>query len=151
MRPLRLLYREAMSGRWTPLAVAVLMANACSGDVEEPMPECIDLAERCDPLYEPTFDNLFARTLKPTCAQVGGSCHGPDGAKGGLVFDDPDAAYSMLVEGSSARVQPADPACSELVVRTHSPGKPWAMPPGEPLSSQEQCGIRQWVERGALR
>lgn len=121
---------------------------ACSPADDEPArPECTELSAGCAPLYAPTFDELFTRTLKPTCAQGGGSCHGPGGAQGGLVFDDADTAHDLL----RSRLVAGDPACSEIVVRTHVAGQPWSMPPGQPLSEGERCVIRQWIELGAMR
>jgi hypothetical protein len=129
------------------LALGIL-AGACSGQPAPERPECIELEASCSPLYQPIFDELFTRTLKPTCGQGGGSCHGADGARGGLVFDDPDEAYALLKQG---RLVPFDAACSEIVVRTHDLGQDWSMPPGQPLSEAERCVIRLWVEQGANR
>ena len=134
----------------TLAAVAVLSLSCSSAEDPEQMPSCVELASDCSPLYSPTFDELFTRTLEPTCGQGGGSCHGPDGKQGGLVFADPDEAHALLT-GAEARVVPNDAACSEIVVRTHQSGKPWSMPPGNPLSEAERCVIRKWVELGALR
>lgn len=131
------------------LVLACLPAVGCASADEgaEQMPSCVELSASCDPLYAPVFDELFARTLKPTCAQGGGSCHGPDGQQGGLVLADADAAHSLL----ATRLVPGDAACSELVVRTHQAGRPWSMPPGSSLSEQERCVIRRWIELGAAR
>lgn len=126
----------------------------CSDDgADAERPQCIELAESCAPLYAPTFDELFARTLGPTCAQGGASCHGPAGAKGGLVLDEPDAAHAALTgaNGGEPRAVAGDPACSEIVVRTHRSGESWSMPPGQPLSEAERCVIRLWIEQGAAR
>ena len=134
----------------TLAAVAVLSLSCSSADDAEQMPSCIDLPPDCSPLYTPTFDELFTRTLMPTCGQGGGSCHGPDGQQGGLVFASADEAFALLT-GADARVVPGNPACSEIVVRTHQTGKPWSMPPGNPLIEAERCVIGKWVEMGALR
>lgn len=127
---------------------SALIALGCSAESEPERPGCIELSPSCAPLYEPIFDELFTRTLKPTCAQGGGSCHGPDGARGGLVFEDPDEAFALLHAG---RLVAGDAACSEIVVRTHDTGKSWSMPPGQPLSESERCVIRRWIEAGAVR
>jgi hypothetical protein len=126
---------------------------SCSPTDEEPRPRCIELSPSCTPLYTPSFDELFTRTLMPTCGQGGSSCHGPDGAKGGLVFAEADTAYALLTgqSGAKPRVVAGDPGCSEIVVRTHRAGEPWSMPPGQPLSENERCVIRQWIEQGAVR
>src|SRR5690348_6224963 len=75
------------------LLAAALIASACSGgDV------CLTSVDTaCAPLYTPTFDQIFARTLQPTCAQAGASCHASAGGMGGLVFEDADAAYALLL------------------------------------------------------
>jgi hypothetical protein len=137
-----------MSALPAMLALGMLSA-ACSPEADEPTrPSCIELAPTCSPLYEPTFDELFSRTLAPTCGQGGGSCHGADGQKGGLVFADPVEAHALLT-ASDGPVVPGNAACSEMVVRTHDLGQPWSMPPGQPLLEAERCVIRLWVEQGA--
>ena len=55
-------------GPLTSMVAAALTLSACKhgGD------ECVlDLPEQCAPLYTPTFDQVFSRTLAPTCAQSG--------------------------------------------------------------------------------
>jgi hypothetical protein len=126
---------------------------ACSPDAEQ-QPDCLDsVSTDCSPLYPPTFDNVFTNTLSQKCATTGGSCHGPDGQKGGLTFENADDAYQGLLglDGSRARVKPGDPRCSEMIVRIDSPGKDWEMPPGKPLTAQERCAIRQWIAAGAVQ
>ena len=60
-----------------------------------------------------------------------------------------DAAYdNLLVLG---RVKPSDPSCSEMIVRTDSPGKDYQMPPGDPLTPEERCALIQWVQMGAMK
>ena len=109
--------------------------------------ECVeDLDLDCTPLYEPTFDAVYAETLEPTCGQGSFSCHSSGGARGGLVFEDPDESYDLLLDG---RVVPGDAACSLLVIRLEHDR--FEMPPGEPLSEEERCAIRQWVAAGAHR
>src|ERR1700748_3373661 len=72
-----------------PLALA---AAGCGG------PECVaDVPASCSPLYTPTFDQIYTRTLAPTCALSGAACHAPEGAQGGLVFAGADASYAMLL------------------------------------------------------
>ena len=62
------------------VALAAALAG-CSGD------ECLaDLSADCAPLYEPSFQNVFAQTLKPSCAIGRAACHAPEGAKHGLVL-----------------------------------------------------------------
>ncbi len=140
--------------RAAALVLLIWAAAGCAdGAAEAEQPRCISLEPSCSPLYTPSFDELFTRTLKPTCAQGGASCHGPSGAQGGLVFDDPDAAWAQLTgqNGEQPRAVAGDPACSEVVVRTHVSKEPWSMPPGQPLSEETQCVIRLWIEQGAER
>lgn len=140
-----------MLARAFALSILIAAMSGCSSSDEEPMPGCIELTPSCAPLYAPTFDELFTRTLRPTCGQAGSSCHAAEGANGDLVFADANQAYAALTSGEKPRVVPGDPACSEIVVRTHRAGEPWSMPPGQALSEGEQCVIRQWIEQGALR
>jgi hypothetical protein len=69
------------------------------------------------------------------------------------VLAEVDEAYDALtgVDGSVPRVNPDEPRCSEMLVRIDSPGKDWAMPPGDPLTANERCAIRQWIAAGAPR
>ncbi len=135
------------------LAAGGLFAAGCSGPAPTPAAcvEGLDLG--CSPLYSPSFDQVYARTLQPTCAQSGASCHSAEGKQGGLDFDDPDRAYAALLgEGSEeARVIAGDPACSLLVERLVSSDPKLQMPPGNPLSAAERCALVQWIEKGATR
>jgi hypothetical protein len=131
------------------LAAAALIASGCSdGDV------CLTSVDTaCAPLYAPTFDQLFTRTLQPTCAQAGGSCHASAGAMGGLVFEDADASYALLLGRTDgrARVVPGDPACSVLIERLESTDPDRIMPRGSALPDGERCAFVQWVHNGAKR
>jgi hypothetical protein len=135
------------------LALIAFLLGGCAGDPEETEPECIDVSTECGPLLPPTFENVYTNVLLPTCGSEDGSCHGNNARQGGLVLRDPDESYALLrgeLDGR-ARVKPFDASCSKLVVRTHSIGKPWQMPPGEPIIPQRRCMIAQWVQNGALR
>jgi hypothetical protein len=105
----------------------------------------------CSPLYTPTFDQIFARTLQPTCAASGSSCHAAEGAKGGLVFEDLSVSYQSLVGqgGEAARVAPGDAACSPLIERLRPSDPARGMPPGAPLSDAELCAFVLWINDGA--
>jgi hypothetical protein len=109
---------------------------------------CAEVSADCAPLYQPTFDELFDRTLLPTCSASGSSCHSAAGAQGGLVLDEREAAYTALLDG---RVDPGDAGCSDMVVRLESSDVDEQMPPGSPLSAQERCAIVQWIASGAAR
>ncbi|MEZ4227365.1 MAG: c-type cytochrome domain-containing protein [Polyangiaceae bacterium] len=134
-----------MRGGW----LLVVLCVGCGSEDETPLPACISLSGSCAPLYEPRFDEIHARTLLPTCAQGGSSCHSSSGRRGGLTLENIDEAFDGLVAGG--RVEPGDASCSELVVRTHQSGHSWSMPPRRPLSAEERCVLRLWVEQGAAR
>jgi len=118
----------------------VLVLVGCGSD-------CVELPDSCDPLYEPTFDNVFTNTLQPTCGFEGGACHSADGAQGGLVFEEIEESYDLVME----RVLEGDPACSLLIQRVDAEDAADGMPPGDPLSEEERCAIRTWIEDGAQR
>jgi hypothetical protein len=104
----------------------------------------------CTPLYEPSYDNVFAKTLKPSCAKSGVSCHASTGRQGGIAFDDADDAYRAMLE-STKSVRPGDPRCSSLVRRITATDGLVRMPPGRSLDAAEQCAIVQWIAGGAKR
>lgn len=119
------------------------------GDASEDEPSCTPAEEApdCQPLYAPTFDNLHAQTLAPTCSPAGGSCHASEGAQGGLVLETADAAFA----GLQAHVEPGAPRCSELVERLTTGDPQRMMPPGAPLPDSAVCAFRQWIHAGAER
>lgn len=131
------------------LASCALLASlaGCPADDDHP---CVEIdVTACTPLYPPTFDNIYARTLEPSCGVSGSSCHSSDGAKAGLVFADPDDAYAALLDG---RVEPDDPSCSLLVKRIESTDRGFKMPPGSrEMADGERCAIEQWIADGAAR
>ena len=121
--------------------------GGCPGS-EEP-PACITVDTSCAPLYTPTFANVYNMTLRTSCGSTNSSCHSASGAQGGLSFADEQTAYDGLMRGG--RLTPGDAACSELIVRTSSPGTDYEMPPGTALSAPTQCALVQWVHNGAQR
>lgn len=129
---------------------ALLVLIACD-ETELPCVEGQDPA--CAPLYPPTFDNVFKQTLAATCAQAGSSCHASGGAKGGLVFEEIERSYELLLgtPGGEPRVIPGDISCSVLMRRIEHPSETLQMPPGKPLSDAERCAIQQWIANGAPR
>jgi hypothetical protein len=124
---------------------ALATLTACPAD-----DACIEVdVSACTPLYAPTFDNVFSRTLEPTCGVAGSSCHSAAGAKAGLVFEDADDAYDALLDG---RVEPGDPGCSLIVRRLESSDRSFKMPPGSRvLDEGERCSIERWIATGAER
>ena len=134
-----------MVRRFVVVAIACALAG-CPG--EEQPPICITVDTACAPLYPPTFANVYANTLRPTCGATNGSCHSAAGKKGGLSFADEQTAYDGLL---NTRVKPGDPGCSEMVVRSSSPGTDYEMPPGGGLNVAARCALLQWVQAGAPR
>jgi len=129
------------------LGVGGFAASGCGAD------ECVNaLPADCAPLYTPNYDEIFARTLAPTCAQSGSACHSSAGRAGGLAFAEADDAYASLLgqDGGEARVLPGDAACSPLVIRLEADDD-GVMPPGAPLDAAERCAIIQWIANGAAR
>jgi hypothetical protein len=134
------------------LALLALLLPGCNGNGSTA--DCVTgLSTACAPLYPPTFDQVFSRTLAPTCAQPGGVCHASTGVQGGLLFITPDDSYALLLgeSGSAPRVVPGNPACSLLVERIYATDPDKLMPPKAPLSDAERCAIVQWIAGGAKR
>jgi hypothetical protein len=137
-------------------ALALSFLSSC-GDDDGPMPvrACANVAANlstpsCAPLYEPSYDNVFARTLKPTCAKSGVSCHASTGRQGNLSFENADEAYGLLLDTTQA-VRPGEPSCSAIVARISALDGNVRMPPGKSLEAAEQCSIIQWIANGAKR
>ncbi len=107
----------------------------------------------CSPLYPPTFDQIFSRTLQPTCAQPGAECHSSAGIMGGLYFATADSAYALLLgkDDNPVRVIPRNAPCSTLVERLEASDPTQLMPPGAKLSDAEICSIVEWIQQGAKR
>lgn len=119
-------------------------ASACGDDQT-----CVEpLGSDCDLLYEPVFEQVYTRTLKPGCALEGNSCHSGSSARAGLRLDDIDMSYELLVPGG--RVIPGDPSCSLMATRLAGKNG-GVMPPGNPLSDSERCSIETWIANGAQR
>ncbi|MFO0591028.1 MAG: c-type cytochrome domain-containing protein [Polyangiaceae bacterium] len=131
---------------------SIALASGCGQPSNSGSGECVaDLdPAACSPLYPPTFDNVYARTLAKTCALSGGSCHAAEGQAGGLSFESADAAYEHLTSGTKPRVIAGDAACSLIVERIEATDDR-VMPPGSPLSDAERCAVEQWIENGAQR
>jgi hypothetical protein len=115
----------------------------------------VGLSTACQPQYDPpSFDTIHAKIFVPTCATGRGTCHTSDGAKGGLVLENADTSYAMLLGkgGGRARVLPNDASCSLLMKRLTSTDPNTHMPPGSTsITPGELCTITQWIARGANR
>jgi len=137
-------------------ATATLSATAsCSSDPAASPRACVPVAPEkasaaCTPLYEPSYANVFSKTLQPTCAKSGVSCHASTGKQGGVAFDDADVAYTQLLDTTQA-VRAGDPACSAIVARVVATDGNVRMPPGRSIDPGEQCAIIQWIANGAKR
>jgi hypothetical protein len=136
-------------------SIALVTLSCGNGEPSPSRPACLSAVDvdQCSPLYPPEFPELFQNVFSQTCASGGGTCHGPNGRQGGLVFADESEAYDLLLgqQGNKTRVNPGDAACSELIVRLDSVGQSWSMPPGAPLKEGARCSIRRWVALGAPR
>jgi hypothetical protein len=124
--------------------IAALAAGLAGCPADTP-PSCTTVETACTPLYEPTFENVYDRTMRVGCGSTLSSCHAR-GGEGNMSLEDATTAYQALLAG---RVTPGDPGCSEIIVRASASGKGYQMPPGAPLSAAERCSLIQWIERGA--
>ncbi len=130
-------------------------ASSCDGDGSRAARACANVppekaSTACAPIYEPSYANVFSKTLQPTCAKSGVSCHASTGAQAGLAFDDANVAYDQLLDATQA-VRAGDPACSALVQRIVATDGNVRMPPGRSVDPGEQCAIIQWIAGGAKR
>ena len=131
--------------RWLYLTAMLVTSAGCPNE-EPPACKTVDLA--CSPQYPSTsFSLVYENTISRDCGSSEGSCHSASGDSS-LSFATEQGAYDSLL---SKYVTPGDPGCSELIVRTSSPGADYQMPQGSPLSEVEQCALRKWVEAGAPR
>jgi len=120
-----------------------------AGCPSTPPPECKTVDTTCAPGYVPTFTNVYNNTIKNGCGSTKSNCHSASNHAGGISFATQDDAYAALLDATRRRVVPGDPGCSEMIVRTDSPGEDYQMPPGDPLSVPERCALIQWVVQGA--
>ncbi|HVW23929.1 MAG TPA: hypothetical protein VHC69_01070 [Polyangiaceae bacterium] len=131
-----------------------VVAAACSGGNGDDEPACLPqpASTNCTPLYEPTFDNVWLNTLKPTCAAAG--CHSGSMPTGDMALDVEDDAYTNLLTKSTTsepRVTPGDVKCGKVIVRLHTKDQPYSMPRGQMLDDDTLCSITQWIANGAKR
>jgi len=142
--------RQPATAPWAGLALLLVVSCSPAAEEPEPLPRCVDLETDCALLYQPTFSEIYRRTLLPTCAEEGTACHSSAGRRAGLVLEGEDTAYAELLDPSDPRVVPGDAECSLIMVRLEHPGSS-VMPPGGPLSAAERCTIATWIRGGALR
>lgn len=133
-----ILYSSRMRG-----SLVVIAAMAGCSDAP---PACATVETACAPLYEPTWDNVYAQTVVRSCGGNRSSCHAA-GGDGEIDLSSQATAYDSLVP---AHVTGGDAMCSELVVRVHGAGEDYLMPPGALLRDSERCAIAQWVQAGAV-
>jgi hypothetical protein len=142
---------------------AALIAGAislmhCSGgddDGNPPTPpQCVEnLNVDCTDVAHspPLYSTIFREIIQKQCA-LGSSCHGTDGAMGGLVLASANDTYDALLglkAGTTKRVLPNDPKCSPLMVRLESRDPDYVMPRGSRLTEPELCEFVQWIKQGA--
>jgi hypothetical protein len=143
--------RSQQVGGLRPLLLPLLLLTSCGSPSAAPAClETVDLA--CRPLHDPpTYQTLFDKILRPTCGVSG--CHTAESRKGGLVFEDADAAHGLLLgtTGGRPRVLPGDPACSMLTERVGSSDPAFRMPPGAGLTDAQKCNFTLWIAQGAQR
>ena len=140
--------------RWLLLAALGLAAAGCPNNVP---PQCITVDTTCQPGETPDFHDIYIDTIASSCGPTNSSCHSDSFHAGGMSFATEASAYAALlapksmIDPSRPRVDPGNPACSLLVVRTDSPGASYQMPPppGDPIMPGERCAIIQWILAGA--
>ncbi len=123
-------------------------AEPAAEPTPDPPARCTTVDTACTPTYEPSFDQIFSRVLRPTCAKGESTCHSSKGRQGGLSFEDADVAYGELMQSS---VRAGDAACSELMVRLESDDPYERMPPPAAIPEADRCAIVQWIQAGARR
>jgi cytochrome c len=131
------------------IAAVMSAGSGCGGGAGG----CVSgLPATCSILYAATYENVFTRTLSVRCTSIG--CHPSTNPGNGLALDDHDRAYDLLLgkgPDGRVRVKPGDPACSLLIERLESSDPSFVMPRGAPLSAEERCSIRKWIEMGASK
>jgi len=138
-----------MRRSWPATAALALLATVAACGDDDAL-TCVEVDLTCQPLYEPTFDNVFANTLAVKCGTGGSTCHSSEGHQAGLILDDKEQAHMLLLEHD--RVIPGMPSCSLLIERVYARSSEMRMPPGpSALSDPERCALAQWIANGAMR
>jgi hypothetical protein len=131
--------------RMLALGLLGVLSGGCGSDQDCTVPQGGD----CSPLYAPTYENVYANTLKPTCGQAGTACHATEGAQGGFKIGELESTYDELLQ--KQLINPGEPGCSPVVQRLETDDPTQLMPPGARLSAPELCAIETWIANGASR
>ena len=136
------------------------LGSACGGGDDDggdggDDPICIEtLPADCVMGFPATWDRVHNFVIQQSCGGPNGpTCHGPEGRQGDLVLFDKEAAYRALLgtDGTHARVEPGDPACSPLMERLTTDDPVRRMPQGGKLDDSTICAVQKWIEQGALQ
>lgn len=150
--PRRLLHPALRGASSVAVVAGALLLPACEeGNGDDGAPACVPRdAFACTPLYEPTWDRVFAQTIEPRCGTAGAACHAEPsatGAQGGFLVTDMAATHATLLDGF---VVPGDAACSDVMIRLDTDDELLRMPPGsQALDEDERCAVARWIEEGA--
>jgi hypothetical protein len=135
----------SVAQRVLALGLLAALGGGCAPDEECAVSQGAD----CSPLYAPTYENVYANTLKPTCGQAGTACHAAEGAQGGFKIGELESTYDELLQNQL--IIPGEPGCSLVVRRLETDDPTLLMPPGAGLSAPELCAIETWIANGASR
>lgn len=133
------------------LLAGCALALACGDDTGDDGALCVDLpAQDCAQSYPPTWDEVWAQTVQPSCTPGEDACHASanaSGSQGGLIFSDQATSYRSLLDGGF--LDPEDPGCSDFMVRMLTEDPVLRMPPGMTVDEGHLCSITRWIEAGA--
>jgi hypothetical protein len=88
---------------------------------------------------------VHAAIISPNCATS--SCHSERAATAGVVLDDPDTSYRVLLDRQY--VIPGDTSSTLLLLLDGDERQ--RMPPDAPLPAADIALVRTWIEDGAAR
>lgn len=92
-----------------------------------------------------SWSYIHSAIVVPSCATA--TCHSSISSRGGLVLEDPDAAYEELLD--EGYVVPGDETSTLLYLLTGD--QRIRMPPDAPLPEGDVELIRAWIVEGAER
>ena len=121
------------------LAAAALVTLAVGSSCDDPSSRNAD------------WEFIHAAIIVPSCATS--SCHSSLAKTAGIVLDDVDESYDLLVKGSGsepAYVVPGNVDTSALLYLLEANYRT-LMPPDGPLPDADVDLIRAWIEQGAVR